>query len=173
MNRALLGVAAVVAAAAFVPLAGAGGSFDYVTGAGERATESGDLVNHFAVNAQDGPNGVVGTYHAESAAPGASSFDVEVKCMYVAGNRALIGGIITHEVARPELDGVGFAVAFEDNGSPQGGTTPDRVSFSDFFVEPGRTPPTTQADCAAEAASLLQYPFQPMAAGNVTVSDAP
>jgi hypothetical protein len=172
MERRFVALIAAVAAAAFSPLAGASGSYDYVVGGGERATQSGETVNHFAVSAHDGPNGVSGNYHVERAG-GGSSFDVDVKCTYVAGNRALIGGVITHEVNRPGLDGVGFAVAFEDNGQPQDGITPDHVSFFDFFVEPGRTPPMTQADCAAEAATGLLDTFQPMAAGNVEVFDAP
>src|SRR5262245_4962142 len=150
---ALLGTA--VAAAALVPLAGAGEPHGSVVGAGQRATDTGQILNHFAVSAQDGPNGVTGNYHVEGAGPGASSFDVDVKCTFIDGNQALIGGVITHEVNRPGLDGVGFAVAFQDNGNPGGGATPDRVSFNDFFVEPGRTPPTTQAECAAEAAVLF------------------
>jgi hypothetical protein len=173
MQRRFLALMAAVAAAAFTPLAGASGSYDYVVGGGERATQSGETLNHFAVSAHDGPNGVTGNYHVEAAGPGASSFDVDVKCTYMDGNQALIGGVITHQVNRPGLDGVGFAVAFQDNGNPAGGGTPDRVSFNDFFLEPGRTPPMTQADCAAEAATVFLDAFQPMAAGDVEVFDAP
>jgi hypothetical protein len=166
-------VAAAVAEAAFTPFAGAGGSDDYVVGAGTRATdESGQIVNHFAVEAYDGPSGVSGsfTFHPENDP--SATFRVAVKCTYVAGKVAVIGGVIV-DAGDPAFTGHGYAVGFEDNGDPQGGTTPDRVTNHDIFIEPGRTPPLTQADCAAEAASGNLANWHPLASGNVQVYDAP
>jgi len=40
------------------------------------------------------------------------------------------------------------------------------------MVEPGRTPPLTQADCAAEAASGNLANWHLMASGNVQITDA-
>jgi Ca2+-binding RTX toxin-like protein len=50
MKRLLFGVTATVAVAAFTPLVGDGASYDHLVGAAERATESGQSVNRFAVN---------------------------------------------------------------------------------------------------------------------------
>jgi hypothetical protein len=50
MKRLLLIAGAALAAATFVPLAGgSGSSYDYVVGAGERATDDGVPINHFSV----------------------------------------------------------------------------------------------------------------------------
>jgi hypothetical protein len=175
MKRLLLIAGAALAAATFVPLAGGGGSsYDYVVGAGERATDDGVPINHFSVSAQDGPVGVFGQYQRHSIGL-TNELTVDVTCTYIAGNRAMIGGVIRKAVnVFPELEGIGFAVAFEDNGNPAAGVTPDRVSSFDFFAEPGRTPPMTQADCASEVESSgIFNTFHPMASGNVEIYDAP
>jgi hypothetical protein len=165
-----LGVAMTVVAAAVAlsaPAAAGGGSGpSFVVGAGERGTPTGQVVNQFAVAAFGGANGALGLYHVRAAAPDAGEFDVAVKCIYAIGNLAVIGGVIVHEVNRPPV-GTGFAIAFEDSGHPQGGVIPDRVSVNDFFTEPGRTPPTTQADCIAE--SFLFTLMQPMVSGDIAV----
>ena len=170
MKRLLLAIAAIAVAATFIPLASASGPYDYVVGAGERATDTGVAINHFSVAAHDSNAGVTGQYQRHTIGQD-TELTVDLKCLYVVGNQAVVGGVIRHAVNAPELEGVGFAVAFEDNGHPVGGVTPDRVSSFDFFVEPGRTPPMTQADCMAE--SFLFALFHPMASGNVKVYDAP
>jgi hypothetical protein len=173
MQRLLLAFGAAVAAAAFTPLAGAVGSYDQVVGAGTRATDdSSQIVNRFAVQAFDGPSGVSGFYNVHPEGNPSATRRVDIKCTYVAGSRAVVGGIIV-DAPNPDLIGIGFAIAFEDNGNPQGGVTPDRVSSNDFFTEPGRTPPLTQADCAAEAASGIFNTFHPMASGDIQIYDAP
>lgn len=175
MKRIFVVVTAAVAVATFAPLASSGsGSYDDVVGAGERATDDGVPINHFSVSAHDGPSGVSGQYQRHSIGL-TNELTVDVTCTYIVGNRALIGGVVRKAVnVFPELEGIGFAVAFEDNGSPAGGMTPDRVSSFDFFAEPGRTPPMTQADCASEVASSGIFDtFHPMASGNVEIYDAP
>jgi hypothetical protein len=66
--------------------------------------------------------------------------------------------------------GHGYAVGFQDNGDPTGGVTPDLVTNHDFFVEPGRTPPVTQADWAAEWTSGNLSNWHLMASRNVRIS---
>jgi hypothetical protein len=171
MKRLLVSVAAAVAAAAFTSLAGADGS-PQVVGAGERANDSGQAINHFAVEVSEGSSGVSGVFVLHGVGDPSATFRVDVKCDYVAGNFAVIGGVIV-DSGDPAFIGHGYAVGFEDNGDPQDGVTPDRVTNHDFFVEPGRTPPLTQADCAAEAASGNLADWHPMASGNVQIHDAP
>jgi hypothetical protein len=83
---------------------------------GARANDSGGIVNRFAVEASDGPSGVSGFYNVHPENDPSATRRVDVKCMYVAGNQVVIGGVIVDAV--PELIGVGFAIAFEDNGNP-------------------------------------------------------
>ena len=167
MKRLLFAVTATVAAAALTPLAGADGSPQAV-GAGARADASGQGINHFAVQVSEGENGVSGVFNLHGDGNPSATFRVDVKCDYIAGNVAVIGGVIV-AAGDPTLIGHGYAVGFEDNGDPQGGATPDRVTNHDFFVEPGRTPPMTQADCATEAASGNLPDWHQMASGNVHI----
>ena len=161
-----------MAAAALTPLAAATGSNDQVVGAGARATDAGQGINHFAVEVSERPSGVSGVFTFHPDSDPSATFRVDVKCTYVAGNFAVIGGVIL-DAGDPAFIGHGYAVGFEDNGQPQDGNTPDRVTNHDVFVEPGRTPPVTQADCAAEAASGNLANWHPMASGNVQINDAP
>ena len=167
MKRLLLAGTATVVAAALTPLAGAVGS-PHVVGAGTRADASGQGINHFAVQVSEGENGVSGVFNLHGDGNPSATFRVDVKCDYIAGNVAVIGGVIL-VAPDPTFIGHGYAVGFEDNGDPQGGATPDRVTNHDFFVEPGRTPPLTQADCAAEAASGNLSDWHPMASGNLQI----
>jgi hypothetical protein len=171
MTRLFLAVTAAVAAAALAPLAGAGGSAEIV-GAGARANDAGQAINHFAVTVSQGPTGVSGVFTLHPDASPAATFRVDVKCDYVAGNFAVIGGVIV-DAGDPSFIGHGYAVGFMDNGNPQGGITPDLVTNHDFMVEPGRTPPLTQADCAAEAASDNLPNWHPLASGNVRINATP
>jgi hypothetical protein len=171
VKRLLASVAAAVAAAAFTSFAGADGS-PQIVGAGVRANASGQGILQFAVEASERTNGVSGVFIAHPVPNPSATLRVDVKCDYVAGNFAMIGGVIVDNEF-PEFIGVGYAVGFEDNGDPQNGVTPDRITNQDFFAEPGRTPPLTQADCAAEVASGNLSGWHPMASGNVHISDAP
>ena len=170
--RRLLAVIAVTAAVVFVPLAGADGTHTQVVGAGARATDSYVGTNHFAVQVSQDSNGVSGVFTLHPDSDPSARFRVDVKCDYIAGNVAVIGGVIV-DAADPSFIGHGYAVGFQDNGNPQGGITPDLVTNHDFFTEPGRTPPLTQADCAAEWASGNLSTWHLMASGNVQINDAP
>ena len=171
MKRLLFAVGTAVAAAAFTPLAVADGSHAQVVGAGARATDSYVGTNHFAVEVSQGVNGVSGVFTFHPDSDPSATFRVDVKCDYIAGNVAVIGGVIV-DAADPSWIGHGYAVGFQDNGDPQGGVTPDLVTNHDVMIEPGRTPPMTQADCAAEAASGNHANWHPLASGNVHINDA-
>ena len=167
---AFLAMTAAVVVTAFVPLAGAGGTAEIV-GAGARATDAYVGINHFAVDVSQDANGVSGVFTFHPDGDPSATFRVEVKCDYIAGNVAVIGGVIV-DAADPSFIGHRYAVGFQDNGDPRGGITPDLVTNHDVMVEPGRTPPLTQADCAAEAASGNLANWHLMASGNVQITDA-
>ena len=169
MKRLLLAVGTAIAAAALTPLAAVGSSGPQIVGAGARATDSSVGINHFAVQVSQGANGVSGVFTFHPDSDPSATFRVDVKCDYIAGNVAVIGGVIV-DAADPSFIGHGYAVGFQDNGNPSGGVTPDLVTNHDFFVEPGRTPPVTQADCAAEWASGNLSDWHLMASGNVRIS---
>jgi hypothetical protein len=172
MKRVLLGLTAIAATAAFTPFAAAKQSGPQVVGAGARATDSYVGTNHFAVQVSQSANGVSGVFIFHPDSDPSATFHVDVKCDYITGKVAVIGGVIV-DAADPSFVGHGYAVGFMDNGTPQNGVTPDLVTNHDFMVEPGRTPPLTQADCAAEAASGNLANWHLMASGNVQISNAP
>ena len=132
-----------------------------MTGAGERGTVADPSRSflHFAVSAHEGPNGVFGSYSSKSVSP-VLTFRGIVTCLYVIGDHAVVGGVVTKGGA-PGQVGTGFAVGFIDNPSP----TPDQVTLTDTFA-------TTPVDCVAEAAGLFTLPL-PLVRGNVEVNDAP
>ena len=160
----MAGLCAVGLGVALVPAvsSGAGGGpFDSVNGAGYRGnlanpTES---IGHFTVSASDGPRGVSGTY-SSSAPNQLLNFRGEVRCLYVNGDQAVVGGVVTSG-GEPGQVGTVFAVGFVDNPSP----TPDVVTLTDVLSP-------TPIDCVAEAAALFALPTLPFVHGNVAVNDA-
>jgi hypothetical protein len=168
MKRFFVATAVFAVALTFWSLSagGANGPYDFAVGAGDRGTPAGLFVHHFALSAHDGPNGPSGSYISRSDVNPAFSLNGRVTCLFVDGNRAVVGGEITKRF--DPLQQNGFMVAFEDNGPPVGGVTTDRISLIDFQLP---TVPT-QADCAAGAAGFFLL-FRPMLSGNVTIYDAP
>jgi hypothetical protein len=59
-----------------------------------------------------------------------SNMHGEIRCFMVDGNRARLGGVVTHP---PELDGFEIVWSVEDNGEGANAPAPDRVSA----LEPG------------------------------------
>jgi len=164
MNRLIAVLCALALGVAFIPAissGSAGGPYDSVTGSGYRGNVANPTtpISHFAVSAHDGPGGVSGTY-STMAANALLNFRADVTCLYVNGNQAVVGGVVTSGGA-PGQVGTGFAVGFIDNPSP----TPDSVTFSDVTI-----PPTV--DCFAEAI-LFTLPTFTVLRGNVDVNDAP
>jgi hypothetical protein len=88
------------------------------------------------------------------------NFSANVTCLYVVGNQAIVGGVVTSG-GEPGQIGTGFAVGFIDNPSP----TPDTVTFGDLEL-------ATPVDCAAEAFLFTLTTF-PVLDGNIVVRDAP
>jgi hypothetical protein len=153
-------------AAALVPavsIADEAGPFQSVTGSGWRGNTSNPLtpITHFTVDAQSTPTGVSGTYTSRNTLNNALlTFDGKVTCLYVSGNRAVIGGVVTSG-GEPGQIGTGFAVGFADDASP----TPDTVTFGDLML-------ATPVDCAAETSLFTLTTFLVLN-GNVVINDAP
>jgi hypothetical protein len=153
----ILGAAAVPA----ISIGSAGGPNDSVSGSGWRGSIANPTtaITHFAVSARNGPHGVSGTYSSSSPSP-VLNFRGTVTCLYVVGDHAVVGGVVTKGGDVGQV-GTGFAVGFIDNPSP----TPDTVTLTDPFLP-------TPVDCVAEAA-LFVLPTLPFVRGNVVVNDAP
>ena len=148
--------------------AASGGSpqYDYAVGAGYRFNPmTGVRQVHFALSAHDGPSGAFGTYNSTSDNP-ALDFKGDVTCIFVLGNRAIVGGVV-RQGGDVGQEGTGFAVGFEDNGSP-GNSLPDLTTLTDVFIPV----PQSTADCMAES-FLFTIILRPVMPGNVTIRDAP
>ena len=146
--------------------AGAGGSYNSVSGAGWRGSPPNPTVaiRHFEVSAHDGPNGVTGQFSEDQKGNPTATFRGDVKCLVVTGNQAIVGGVITSS-DDPANVGTGFAIGFQDNANPN----PDMVTLTDFQISP---PPQTAADCAAESFLFTDAPVLPFVRGNVVVNGA-
>jgi hypothetical protein len=161
----LVAVAFSVAVVPAISAGSSGGPYASVNGSGWRGGlfTPNTALTHFVVSAQNGPQGVSGTYISNSTSAGNPqlSFQGTVTCLYVAGDHALVGGVITKAEVADEV-GNGFAVGFIDNP----GTT-DTVTLSDVFAP-------TPVDCGSEADFLFGFfPTLPFVQGNVVVRDAP
>jgi hypothetical protein len=157
---------ALAFAAALVPAvsnADGAGPFQSVSGSGWRGNITSPMtpITHFTVDAFSGPTGVSGTYTSMNTLNNALlTFTGTVTCLYVAGNQAVVGGVVTSG-GEPGQIGTGFAVGFADVASP----TPDTVTFGDLMLP-------TPVNCAAET-SLFTLTTFPVLNGNVVVNDAP
>jgi hypothetical protein len=166
MKRVLAVVAVAAAAVTMLVSAGAalGKSTDglniVVAGSGWRGNVSNPTtpITHFAVDAQTGPQDVSGTYSSMNASHPLLNFSGNVTCLYIAGNQAIVGGVVTSG-GEPGQIGTGFAVGFVDNPSPTG----DTVTFDDLMLSP-------PVDCAQEAFLFTLTTF-PVLNGNVVISD--
>ena len=153
-------VAAALAGVALLALIAAGGSgashtpgggppFDLVVGSGAFPASSGDV--SIPVNARetaDGPTGFFTIHDADG------DFAVEVSCLSVLGNTAVVGGEI---VSGPPLYlGAGYLLLVIDNG----GGTPDTVQIARVPEPPD---PTFQCGLGGG---------QPSAGGNFIVHDS-
>lgn len=164
MKRLAAGLCTLAFAVAIVPAVSAGaagGPSDSVTGSGWRGNvvTPDTPITHFAVSAHDGPQGVSGTYTSINAGNPLLDFRGDVTCLYVNGDQAVVGGVVTGG-GEPGQIGTGFAVGFVDNGSPN----PDAATFSDVELP-------QPVDCVAES-SLFTLELFPVLRGNVEVTDA-
>jgi hypothetical protein len=166
MNRGIaiprLVVIALLALTAYVPAASVGaatGPAQSVTGSGWRGnvTNQTTPITHFIVSAQNGSSGVSGTYISMNPDNALLNFSGQVTCLYVVGNQAIVGGVVTSG-GEPGQIGTGFAVGFTDYASP----TADTVTFGDLEIP-------TPVDCAAETFLFTLTNF-PVLNGNVVVS---
>lgn len=172
MPKALISAVVAAGALSLWPAFAGGdtGPFDYAVGSGEKPAIGIFPERHIAFSAHETTQGIQGHYNSKSSDAPLVNFSGRVTCLFVVGNRAIVGGVVTH-AEDPTQEGTGFATAFEDNGEPTGGTPTDRASLTDVFIEPGRLPPVTEADCAAEA-GLFAF-LEPISSGNFVIRDAP
>jgi hypothetical protein len=169
----LLVLAAACAATVALTQAGAGpnarpfdevsanqaGPYAFAVGAGLRPADI-FAERHVAFSAHNGPRGASGEFSSQGGEHPALTFTGEVTCLFVDGNRAVIGGIIRHDALTSDLEGTMFFAAVEDNGEPPD-AVPDRVSAYYLGVPPG--------ELTCEAATSLYPTFAPIASGNITV----
>jgi hypothetical protein len=150
-------LAAAFAAAAVLTLVVAGGSganlgppFDMVTGSGIFPYSLGDVpISVSARETASGPDGFFTVHEPDG------NFGVEVGCLSVSGNMAVVGGEI---VTGPALYiGAGYLLLIVDNGT----TTPDTVQIARVPTPPD---PSFQCDLGGGETSV---------GGNFTVHDAP
>lgn len=158
-------VAACVLAAGIAAMAakGAGSPYDFAVGAGKGvAVFGGEFPFQFTLSAHDGPQGPSGTFTVHD--PDIGTFTVDVQCIQVIGNRAVVAGPLRRPV---EESGITFLYAkldVEDNGEPSG-STPDRADPVLLF------PSSFERVCSGTA-PLSTFLF-PLDQGNVVVYDAP
>lgn len=157
MKHLLLVVVTAVAAATFIPMAGADTPFQSLTGSGWRGTIANPNTpkTHFAVNARTGSGGVSGTYISMNPSNPLFNYAGDVTCLDVVGNQAIVGGVVTSG-GEPGEVGTGFATGFIDNGGQ-----PDAMTFSDLEI-------ATPVDCAGES-FLFTLMLFPVLQGNVVV----
>jgi len=152
--------AAAFAAAALLTLVAAAGSgadqgppFDTVTGSAIFPYSLGDVpISVSARETPDGPEGFFTVHEPDG------NFGVEVGCLSVSGDTAVVGGEI---VTGPALYiGAGYLLLVVDNGVPASGT-PDTVQIARV-----PEPPDPSFQCGLGGG-------EPSAGGNFTVHDAP
>jgi hypothetical protein len=130
------------------------------TGGG--TTLEGDEKSTFVFNAVEQPDGTVEghlVYHFRALD---ASFQMDINCLNIVGNRAVISGVVTKVTGpAPEflVEGAGGVFQVEDNG--EGGDAPPDL-ISDVFIFP---PDIEQENCR----SLFPEPYLPID-GNVQVN---
>jgi hypothetical protein len=155
--KGLLALAATtVALAGFQGAASAGSRYAYAVGGAERSADA-FSARHVAFSAHNGPKGTTGEFTSHAAT---LDFTAAVTCLFVDGNRAVIGAVIRNS-SDAGLVGDTVFVAFEDNGNPGRGASTDRVSAYLF-----EAPPVSDT-CATEIS--LYATFAPVTSGNVLV----
>jgi hypothetical protein len=125
--------------------------------------------NHFAINAQSGPNGenAFGEIHFTAANGAHARFNGDVVCLRVAGSMAALLYRVKESgtFGQPFEDGGGI-IFVNDNGNPDQGDPADRVS--DVRLNSRQFERQLAAGCPAPTV----VPPQEIIHGNVIVNDA-
>lgn len=167
MTRLTVPIGVLAACGAAVAAIGAPGvgatAGDSVHGGGELPPTAQGCENHFAVNARSDADGTNprGILHFTDANCG-RFFDAEIVCVRVSGNRASVLAELRHNRGDPRFSGL--LAFFEDNGTPKGGTPPDRQQNERLTPEA----------FAARVALGCPPPIQPrtqLVHGNLTITD--
>lgn len=113
---------------------------------------------NFSLTAIQKADGTVSGQWQDVFAGGGNGVHVDVDCLHVVGNWAVIGGVVTHgSVGGTDFTGARALTAVVDNGTSQQ-DPPDQISFS-FFP--------TGASCMA--LSPARFPLNDLRKGQVTV----
>ena len=162
LSRAVPTVVVALALAIFpTQTAIADGVLPYVAGGGD-VTPSNGVPFHFAVHALSGPQAVSGQITARLDTTPEQTIIAETSCLYIQGNRAVTGNMVTSDPTNPSLIGLTFEIAFVDNG----GAVADQTSAAFGF---GRGSPPPQPACVNAFATAFTTLF-PISPGRVTVN---
>ena len=141
--------------------ASGGGVLPSVVGSGDFTAA---VPRHITITAVSGPEGVIGQITVKLTTTPATTIIADVTCLYVQGNRAVVGSVVTFDSTNPALIGAPVMHAFVDNGAASD-PTPDQRS-APRFVTGG---PPTQSDCESAFPTEFTTLF-PIDPGNVTVN---
>jgi hypothetical protein len=112
-------------------------AFGAVAGTGKRLDASGAPIVDFTVDAHSSPDGAAGTYHFHHV-PTETTFDGQVTCVFVDGERAAVGGWVGTVIrpGTPPKAGDAFLVFLVDGGAAVGASPGiDRASHT--YLLPG------------------------------------
>jgi hypothetical protein len=140
---------------------------DYVRGSGSRTFRPGAppvLVQVDAISSAkgEGPSGTFGTQYPVGAwIQSGVTFQGEVVCLTVTGNRASVGGVVRQSNDTRYPAGTGVWLAFTDNGSPGAGHD-TQMSYIGTDVDPHTCTIPVQAN---------EFPEVALSDGDFTVHD--
>ena len=123
-------------------------------------------VEQMIVDAHQGPNGVSGSIEFRSPQADVPVAKIDVTCLVVTGNDAIVGGTVRQpfnyvsSAGQPPSRITFFGIQLRDDGPPGAGT-PD-VVHPVVFVD--RTRPPTFTPCN------ISQPLLPVTSGNLTVA---
>jgi hypothetical protein len=148
-------VAVVAAAAVAVPAALAAPALHHARGSGH--IQFGASQESISFNARQLAPDMTATGHAVIRAITAGvTVHVDVNCLNVIGNYAIVSGIVTKS-SDPTLEGFQAIWAVQDNG--EGNDPPDLMSLANFYVV------GTGVDCRVPS----EFDLVPLESGNVQV----
>jgi hypothetical protein len=155
MSRTLPALIATLSLLTWPALAGATSGADFAVGGGGF-----DRIANVGFAAQSGPNGE--DAHGEFTFMVLDRFGfpdttIDVTCLVVFGNTAMIGGIVRQGTG--VAPGEGFLIPVQDNGDPINGISPDLIGPQAFPPAPLPCPP------------FPTQPLFPLEEGNIVVHD--
>jgi hypothetical protein len=169
----LVAVAAALLAVTFASTARSGAAapaFTSVSGSGKVTffdfPEAGvDTTEQFEIAAHDGPHGPTGSIVIHSPLYSTVVGHVDVTCISVSGNDAVVGGTFRAPFTFLGTTISHFSIAIHDNGPPAAGGEPDEIHPVEFVAKP-RPPGFSPCNLPPNVLRLLF----PLDSGNFVVS---